>query len=236
MTYDAAGDVTYDGAHAYTYDAEGRIATVPSFGTTYVYDAEGRRVAMYASSGSSSCGTPPRKTYYYDLSDHLVSEQCPGGRVREEYYENGRHLITFSGSIFYDHPNWLATEQYRSNMTGGLFGVCVNNPFGDDMTCAETEYSPVHFSGKERDWSNSLSPTNLDNFGARCYSSNIARFMTPDPDNDGAAADDPQSWNAYTYGRNDPVTNIDPDGRACVSTDGGNTYHDDGSGGESRVP
>lgn len=137
--------------------------------------------------------------------------------MREEYYENGRHLITFSGSIFYDHPNWLATEQYRSTMTGGLFGVCVNNPFGDDMYCNETEYSPVHFTGKERDWSNSLSPTNLDNFGARYYSSATARFMTPDWAAKPAAVPyanygNPQSPNLYAYVENNPTTTADLDG------------------------
>lgn len=141
--------------------------------------------------------------------------------MREEYYENGRHLITFSGSIFYDHPNWLASEQYRSTMTGGLFGVCVNNPFGDDMYCNETEYSPVHFTGKERDWSNSLSPTNLDNFGARYFTSSMGRFMSPDWS---AKVEPvpyakllvPQTLNLYSYVGNNPVSWVDRDGHyAC---------------------
>jgi hypothetical protein len=37
--------------------------------------------------------------------------------------------------------------------------------------------------------------------------------MSPD---DGSDQDinNPQSWNLYTYGRNSPVNNIDPDGQA----------------------
>ena len=48
LTYDAAGDVTFDGLNSYVYDAEGRICAVKnSVGsiTGYVYDAAGIRVA-----------------------------------------------------------------------------------------------------------------------------------------------------------------------------------------------
>lgn len=79
--------------------------------------------------------------------------------------------------------------------------------------------SPVHFAGKERDWSN-LSPTNLDNFGARYYSSNMARFMSPDWAAKPTAVPyasfgNPQSLNLYTYVKNNPTTTRDPDGHCC---------------------
>jgi len=52
LSYDAAGNVTYDGANYYSYDAEGRVCamqTSPYSGGVvaygYLYDAEGRRVA-----------------------------------------------------------------------------------------------------------------------------------------------------------------------------------------------
>jgi hypothetical protein len=37
--------------------------------------------------------------------------------------------------------------------------------------------------------------------------------MTPDPGHVGASVEDPQSWNASVYGRNDPVNLVDPTGR-----------------------
>ena len=35
--YDAAGDVTSDGPHTYTYDAEGRISSVSGSGASAAY-------------------------------------------------------------------------------------------------------------------------------------------------------------------------------------------------------
>jgi hypothetical protein len=40
----------------------------------------------------------------------------------------------------------------------------------------------------------------------------------------------PQSWNLYSYGRNNPLRFTDPTGRACQKTDNGTPY-DDGTGG-----
>jgi RHS repeat-associated protein len=66
-----------------------------------------------------------------------------------------------------------------------------------------------NFTGKERD-----SESGLDNFGARYLGSSMGRFMSPDPENLSAILnqDDPQSWNAYAYVRNNPLNLTDEDG------------------------
>jgi RHS repeat-associated protein len=58
--------------------------------------------------------------------------------------------------------------------------------------------------------------TDLDYAMARYYASRSGRFMTPDPGHVGANIGDPQSWNAYTYGANDPINHIDPNGMTRV--------------------
>jgi RHS repeat-associated protein len=90
-------------------------------------------------------------------------------------------------------------------------------------------------TGKERDaWGESQ----LDYFGARWLSSLQGRWTTPDdPFNDQDPAE-PQSWNLYTYGRNNPLSFIDPDGRTTCDADGNNCHDDitvDG-GGPDYVP
>lgn len=221
ITYDAAGNVTFDGTNTYTYNAEGRIATVPSLGTTYVYDAEGRRVAVVNSS-QATC-------YSYDLEGHVTFQYIclnGAGRQREEYWIGGRQLVTYSSWPFFNHADWLGTNRYRSTPTGGLYGVCVNNPFGDNQYCssADGDISPVHFTGKERDGGNTFSPTGLDNFGARYFTSGMGRFMTPDPLLNSGRPWDPQTWNRYAYARNNPLNIIDPTGlydlvNNCASDD-----------------
>jgi len=65
--------------------------------------------------------------------------------------------------------------------------------------------------GKQRD-----TESGLDNFGARYNASTIGRFMTPDPLMASAHTSNPQTWNRYAYGLNNPLRYVDPDGmEAC---------------------
>jgi RHS repeat-associated protein len=56
------------------------------------------------------------------------------------------------------------------------------------------------------------SVTGLDYFGARYFSGAQGRFTSPDPMLASGRAEDPQSWNRYAYGRNNPLRFIDPTG------------------------
>lgn len=75
------------------------------------------------------------------------------------------------------------------------------------------------FIGRERDGEMAGSAwQGLDYFGARYMSSAQGRFTSPDePLNDQDAAD-PQSWNLYSYVRNNPLKFTDPTGRDCIYT------------------
>ena len=89
-------------------------------------------------------------------------------------------------------------------------------PFGEECTtgpCGSNpgvgSGQPRKFTGKERD-----AETGLDYFGARYYGSTIGRFTTVDPFLDQREAlVDPQRWNRYSYGLNNPFRYVDPDGR-----------------------
>jgi uncharacterized protein RhaS with RHS repeats len=52
----------------------------------------------------------------------------------------------------------------------------------------------------------------MDYMVARYYSSSLGRFMAVDPGGD-TELENPQTWNKYTYVRNNPLIAIDPDGR-----------------------
>jgi RHS repeat-associated protein len=77
------------------------------------------------------------------------------------------------------------------------------------------------YTGKARD-----AETGLDYFGARYMSSAQGRFTSPDPIQImKEKLADPQQWNMYAYVRNNPLSNVDPDGQACTPL-----YMNSGSG------
>ncbi len=65
-------------------------------------------------------------------------------------------------------------------------------------------------TGKERD-----AETGLDFFGARYFSGAQGRFTSPDKPFADQHPKDPQSWNLYSYVRNNPLRYTDSTGEAC---------------------
>ena len=146
--YDAAGNVTYDGIHHYTYDDEGRVTAADSGGTaTYAYDADGLRIHRVGAEGPED--------YVYDLAGHAVGtfSATNGGYMRGEIYAGGLHVATYDNSTtYFNHADWQRTARVRSNVSGVSVQTCSNLPFGDDQSCVGSlDPSPLHFTGKQRD-------------------------------------------------------------------------------------
>ena len=59
----------------------------------------------------------------------------------------------------------------------------------------------------------------------RYYSSQYARFITPDPYQASGGPADPQSWNRYTYVQSDPLNASDPAGLFMLSPQGPTTIY-----------
>ena len=210
VAYDAAGDTTNDGTTTYTYDAEGRVKTAynaTSGTSTYIYDAEGRRVQKT----TAASGTV---YFLYDLGGHEITQiSSTGAWTRGEVYAGGRHVATYSGgtggTTYFIHSDWLGTERLRSAVNGTSAETCTSLPFGDWLTCAGSDVSPMHLTGKEHD-----SETGLENFGARYDSSAMGRFMSADPKPIHEKRFlDPQDLNLYLYTVDNPLRYYDPDGQ-----------------------
>lgn len=90
--YDAAGDVTNDGANQYLYDAEGRMCTVETLPILpggaayygYIYDAEGRRVAK----GSISAFSCDLSSNGFTLTESYVLAQGGEQLTMQDQNEN----------------------------------------------------------------------------------------------------------------------------------------------------
>ena len=74
-------------------------------------------------------------------------------------------------------------------------------------SCSTDNALHGEFTGKECD-----AETGLDYFGARYFSGAQGRFTSPDRPLLDQHPDDPQSWNLYSYVRNNPLRFIDPTG------------------------
>lgn len=89
-----------------------------------------------------------------------------------------------------------------------------STPTTHPAVCATTVcFSRSRFTGKERD-----TESGNDYFGARYFASTMGRFLSADSGVD-QDAEDPQSWNLYSYVRNNPLTRTDEDGRSVQICD-----------------
>ncbi|MFI5059045.1 MAG: RHS repeat-associated core domain-containing protein [Candidatus Acidiferrales bacterium] len=222
FSYDAAGNLLNDGVHSYTYDAENRIINVDGGSTaTYVYDGEGHSIQKTITATSNQYETPGTWYFLYDLEGRFYAELNPGTFSRGDVYAGNRHLTTiFQGNAYFDHQDQVGTDRARTWVTGTqIYNYTTTSlPFGDALAQSPSPNAietPVNFTGQRRD-----PESGLDDFTARYYGSSLGRFVSPDPDNDSGFEnqDDPQSWDAYSYVRNNPLNLTDPDGKVFCRT------------------
>jgi RHS repeat-associated protein len=117
-----------------------------------------------------------------------------------------------SEEVRYYHTDAIGSVRLVTDTNGQIVERYDYLPFGEPWTASPTGTETRRFGGKERD-----TETAFDYFGARYYSSVHGRFNVVDPALDTDAATlNPQRWNRYAYGANNPFRNVDPDGRDTV--------------------
>jgi RHS repeat-associated protein len=225
--YMAGGENTIGGYH-FTYDAENRMTSATLTATTvYLYDGDGRRAAKIncpTGTGLGTCG--PSTTgaytvwYAYDASGELAAE-----------YGQSLTAAAPRCTTCYVMEDHLGSTRMMADQNGTLVAAHDYLPFGEEIYAGtnsrSSSYYPGNFepgllfTGKLRDdWGES----GLDYFGARYFSGAQGRFTSVDPENRGGKVPDPQSWNGYAYGRNNPLLYTDPTGETyqiCVTNDQG---------------
>jgi RHS repeat-associated protein len=124
--------------------------------------------------------------------------------------------LLVNGSVVGEWDVTATSQDYAVSVTPQMLAYdnLDYQPFGEQI--AGDTGSRHKFTGKERD-----SESGLDNFGARYFTSQMGRFMSPDPL--GGHLEDPQTLNRYAYARNNPVSLTDPTGLdsylTCTHTD-----------------
>jgi RHS repeat-associated protein len=200
----------------YLYDGENRqVVYCPGFvseadcsnpavmlgKTFYYYDGEGRRVGKV--NGAVT------QVFVYDARGQLAAEYGGSPEVTGTHYVTADHLGTTR--VITDSSK--AVLQCRDYLPFGdeLLATSQNGRSGIACYSGETGLRQK-FTGKERD-----AESRLDYFGARYYSWAAGRFTSPDKPFADQDADNPQSWNLYTYVRNNPLRYLDPTGEGVVS-------------------
>ncbi|MEQ1884401.1 MAG: RHS repeat-associated core domain-containing protein [Bryobacteraceae bacterium] len=206
-TYDGAANVMAIGGmqRSFTYDAENRqiSATVNGQTSTYTYDGEGRRVKKSVNGVDT--------VFVYDPFGNLAQEYAPAPTDTGTKYITADHLgstrlvTTSAGAADKCYDYLPFGEEIGAGTAARPTGGC----FGGSQYPSAADKSSNKFTSKERD-----SETGLDYFGARYFSSAQGRFTSPDAPFIDQHILDPQSWNLYSYGRNNPLLYVDPSGNA----------------------
>ncbi len=204
-TYDAAGNMTNDGNHSYTYDAEGNLTAVDGGATaSYVYDALNHRVRTVVDSQVTE--------FVFNQSGQRVSTWKPGFyQLAGQSYWGAKPVEFYVASVAnYQHQDWLGTERLRTTYNGAVEGSYQSLPFGDGQTSSGEDYDAYHFAVLDTD-----SESATDHAQFRQYSPAQGRWMRPDPYAGSYDANNPQSFNRYSYVLNNPLAGIDPSGLNC---------------------
>lgn len=192
----------------------------------------------------------PRSHVILDQAGHQVTEMTMDGWgnmawAHSNVWAGGSLIATYSattdangqpdGALHFYLNDWLGTRRAQTDYAGVLEQTCTSLPFGDQESCGS--YPTEHlFTGKERD-----SESGNDYFGARYYASSMGRLLSPDPETPTPLhLLNPQRWNMYSYGLNNPLSFTDSGGRdaaavnfskeiAIVGHEGVMSVHSDGT-------
>ena len=183
---------------AYTYDGESRLTRVAKNGATQVdcvYDGNGMRVKKVEGE---------KTTYYvYSGANTLLEYSPTDGTYLYRIYAGKKAVAEEkSGVVKFYHKDHLGSTRVVTNASGIKIAEYKFAPYGEKevSTGDGTEYG---FTDKAEDAS-----TGLKYFGARFYDAEVGRFLTVDPKKDG------MNW--YAYCNDNPLINIDPDGRSVT--------------------
>jgi RHS repeat-associated protein len=220
--YDNGGNQTTISPNTVSYDVENRqsgFTSTSNGSATYTYDGDGRRVEKTAGGVTT--------TYVYDATGNLAAE----------YSSQPPSMPCQTCYLTSDH---LGSTRVITGQTGGLVSRHDFLPFGEELatinrTAAQgygvADNVMQRYTGQQRD----LEGPVLDYFGARYFQGAQGRFTSPDGVFFDQDPGDPQSWNLYSYVRNNPLIFTDPNGRACTQDKDGNFHGDCSSAGDEKV-
>ncbi len=232
--YDAAGNLTDItlGSESFDYAFDGanmmkHLRSNTDQARVFIYNASDERILTFDCFGpgaTSTCTTQPASLTWTlrGLGNEVlrVYDQPAGGAFswsRDYVHRGGQPLATIepegSGGEMTSHLHLDHLGTPRQITRGGQ-QVALHNyfPFGQEATSAEADEIQLKFTGHERDKTGTGARSELDYMHARHCSPVVGRFLSVDPAKS-AKPSAPGSWNRYSYAGNNPINEIDPNGR-----------------------
>jgi RHS repeat-associated protein len=228
---------TTDGTSTtYVYDYANRLIALGAGGatTTYGYDAFGQRVVQ---TGTSTTNVYPFKWY------SIASSTATGAKysTTTEYVFNGDTLLstvdqqiaggaaTGTAQTRYIHPDHLGSTNVVTNASGTVVQTLDYYPYG-----ATRISTNVGGAGSARKYIGQFADmSGLNYLQARYQDPQRGQFISQDPtflalgnpdqlkqlsqQDQQKFLSDPQQMNSYSYGRDNPITQKDPNGNQYVS-------------------
>ncbi|MFE9436572.1 HYD1 signature containing ADP-ribosyltransferase family protein [Streptomyces sp. NPDC006640] len=227
-TYDANGNVqtrtTRVGTDTFTYDDEDHLSELASTGTSgdtkYLYDANGSLLIRHS----------PDATTLYAGDEEITLKTSASSADGVRYISlAGQTVATHSsdGKFTYLIPDRQGTGTLQIDSQTQQVTRRQYKPFGETRDQSGTWIGQQGYVGGTQD-----DNTGLTNLGAREYDPSIGRFLSPDPILDLGS---PQTWNAYDYAGDSPVTESDPSG-LCMADQCGIGYPIGGTGTSKSNP
>ena len=222
MIYDATGNLTIDQKFRgmqFTYDANGRMRRSDAANgyATSVYDAFGFRVQTFDSL------TNLTRQSVNDIFGRVVAD-IENSAWKRDYVYCSRSEVLLSTIESSGEKRYVLTDHQGSTR------AVMNNtqiverhdykPFGEELGSGTGLRTPAQGYGTQNPMrlqyalTQRDSPTGLDNTWFRKLDSSAGKWTSQDPYRGSMSIADPQSFNLYSYVKNDPVNLIDPIGLA----------------------
>ena len=190
------------GTRTYTYDANGNMTQRPD--QTITYDYENRPISIN------------RTTFIYDYSGRRVKKnntiyigklyECTSGTCTKYIFEGSSRIASkTAAATYYYHTDHLGSSSIITDSAGNKVEEIYYYPFGGTRLNQGSVNVKHKYTGQEED-----SETGLYFYNARYYDPQLARFISAD--SIVQEPDDPQSFNRYSYTRNNPLIYTDPTG------------------------
>lgn len=207
LGYDARGNTTSKNNQAFVFDAINRMNQVTGQ-QVYRYDGQGRRVQTTDADGKTTF-------WIYSQSGQVLytSEARRSQNLAYIYLGNTqvatRAVAWGSGTptVRYQHTDALGSTVAETDASGNVVKRNSYTPYGE--TFGTTVIDGTGYTGHVMDRATGLTYTQQ-----RYYDPQIGRFVSVDP----MGVDPDSAWNnnRFNYGANNPLKNVDPDGRGAI--------------------